>query len=171
VWRAPSRPRRVPGSFPRPARAGRHVSWCPGSILHVYAVACCYLKHPDSVGRTVEVLEGPLHNLADALDGKASVVELRRRTRLATDDSRRVRWRSGDPPVDWYRGPWLVNVTDVLAATAATSPDLVEAWVRSIRATLAMVAASGGELAGASTASRARRERFQRLLMQRARGG
>jgi len=73
--------------------------------------------------------------------------------------------------VDWYRGPWLVNVTDVLAATAATSPDLVEAWVRSIRATLAMVAASGGELAGASTASRARRERFQRLRMQRARGG
>ena len=121
----------------------------PGSILHFYVVACYNLQHPDSVGLTAEALEGLRRNLADALDGKASVVELRRRTRLATDGPRRVRRRSGDPPVDWHRGPWPVNVTDVLTATAATYPDLVEAWARSIRATLDMVAASGGERAGA----------------------
>ena len=72
-------------------------------------------------------------------------MELRRCTRLATNGLTRVRRRSGDPPVDWHRGPWPVNVTDVLTATAATYPDLVEAWARSIRATLDMVAASGGE--------------------------
>jgi hypothetical protein len=92
----------------------------PGSILHFYAVACYNLQHPDSVGLTAEALEGLRRNLADALDGKASVVELHRRTRLATDGPTRVRRRSGDPPVNWYRGAWPVNVTDVLTATAAT---------------------------------------------------
>jgi hypothetical protein len=73
----------------------------PGSILYFYAVACYNLQHPDSVGLTAEALEGLRRNLADALDGKASVVELRRRTRLATDGPTRVRRRSGDPPVGW----------------------------------------------------------------------
>jgi hypothetical protein len=77
----------------------------PGSILHFYAVACYNLQHPDSVGLTAVALGGLRRNLADALEGKASLVELRRRTRLATDGPRRVRRRSGDPPVDWHRGP------------------------------------------------------------------
>jgi len=108
----------------------------PGSILHFYAVACYNLQHPDSTGLTGEVLEALRHNLADALDGKASVAELRRRARLATDGSRRVRRRPGDPSVEWYRGPWPMNVTHVLSATNATYPELVEAWARAIRATL-----------------------------------
>lgn len=108
----------------------------PGSILHFYLVAAYNLQHPDSVGLTAEALEGLRRNLADALDGKASVAELRQRTRLATDGPTHVRRRSGDPPVDWYRGHWPMNVTDVLTATAATYPDLVEAWARSVRATL-----------------------------------
>ena len=99
-----------------------------GSIRHFYAVACYNLQHPDSVGLTTEALEGLRCNLADALDGKASVVELHRRTRLATDGPIRVRRRSGDPPVDWYCGPGPVNVTDALTGTAAAYPDLVEAW-------------------------------------------
>jgi hypothetical protein len=108
----------------------------PGSILHFYAVACYNLQHPDSVGLTAEALEGLRGNLADALDGKASVAELRRRARLATDGPTRVRRRPGDPPVVWHRGPWPVTVTDVLPATSATYPKLVEAWARGIRATL-----------------------------------
>ena len=142
-----------------------------GSILHFYAVACSNLQHPDSVGLTAEAFEGLRRNLADALDGKASVVELRRCTRLATNGLTRVRRRSGDPPVDWYRGSWPENVTDVLTATAVTYPDLVEAWARSIRATLDMVAPSGSDWQELATASRARRERFQRLLVQGARAG
>jgi len=68
----------------------------PGSILHFYAVACYTLQHPDSVGLTAEALEGLRRNLADALDGKASVVKLRGRTGLATDGLTRVRRRRPD---------------------------------------------------------------------------
>ncbi len=111
-----------------------------GSILHFYAVACYNLQHPDGVGLTVEALEELRRNLADALDGKAPVAELRRRARLATDGPTRVRRRPGDPPVEWHRGPWPVNVTGALSATPATYPDLVEAWARGVRATLDAVA-------------------------------
>jgi hypothetical protein len=65
--------------------------------------------HPDGVGLTAEVLEGLRRNLADALDGKAPVEELRRRARQATDGPTRVLRRPGDPPVAWYRGPWVVR--------------------------------------------------------------
>jgi hypothetical protein len=41
-----------------------------------------------------------------------------------------------------------VNVTDVLTASAATYPELVEAWARGIHATLDIVARRDGELAG-----------------------
>jgi hypothetical protein len=108
----------------------------PGSILHFYLVAAYNLQHPHSVGLTAEALEGLRRNLADALDGKAPVAELRRRARLATDGPTRVRRRPGDPPAEWYRGPWPVNVTDVLGATAATYPALVEAWARGVSTTL-----------------------------------
>lgn len=114
------------GTFP-----GAH-----GSILHFYLVAAYNLQHPDSVGLTVEALEALRRNLADALDGKAPVEELRRRARRATEGPTRVRRRPGDPPVEWYRGPWAVNVTDVLGATVVTYPDLVEAWARGVSATL-----------------------------------
>src|SRR5215217_3206746 len=56
-------------------RRGRFLGH-PGSILHAYAVACSNLSHPDSVGLTTEALAELRRNLADALDGKASVVKL-----------------------------------------------------------------------------------------------
>lgn len=108
-----------------------------GSILHFYAVAAYNLQHPDSVGLTTAALHGLRRNLADALDGKASVEELRRHACRATDGPTRVRRRLGDPPVEWHRSPWPMNVTDLLTATAATYPDLVEAWARGVSTTLA----------------------------------
>jgi hypothetical protein len=108
----------------------------PGSILHFYLVATYNLQHPDSVGLTAEALEGLRRNLADALAGRATVEELRRRARLATDGPTRVRRRPGDSPVEWHRGPWPMNVTEVLSATAATYPKLVEAWAHAVSATL-----------------------------------
>jgi hypothetical protein len=39
--------------------------------------------------------------------------------------------------VAWHRGPWPINITDVLTATAVTYPDLVIAWARGVSATLA----------------------------------
>jgi hypothetical protein len=107
-----------------------------GSLLHFYAVACYNLQHPDSVGLTADALAGLRRNLGDALDGAASVAELRRRARAASDDPTRVLRRPGEPPVDWYRGSWPVNVTDVLTATAATYPALVETWACGVRGTL-----------------------------------
>ncbi|HMQ30831.1 MAG TPA: DUF5946 family protein [Chloroflexaceae bacterium] len=108
----------------------------PGSILHFYLVAAYNLQHPDSVGLTAAALHGLRRNLADALDGRAPVEELRRRARQATDGPTRARRRPGDPPVAWHRGLWPANVTDVLGATADTYPELVTAWARSVRATL-----------------------------------
>lgn len=74
---------------------------------------------------------GLRRNLADALAG-APREELLRRTRRATDGPTRVRRRPGDPPVEWYRGPWPMRVTDVLGATAASYPELVTAWARGV---------------------------------------
>jgi hypothetical protein len=114
------------GSFPGAA----------GSILHFYLVATYNLQHPDSVGLTGDALHALARNLADALDGKASVAELRRRASQATAGPTRVRRRPGDPPVAWPRGPWPLTVADVLGATAVTYPELVSAWARSVRLTL-----------------------------------
>lgn len=108
-----------------------------GSILHFYAVATYNLQHPDSVGLTAETLHALRRNLADALDGAAPLEELRRRARRATDGPTRVRRRPGEPAPNWHRGPWPLNVTSVLGATAATYPELVTAWARSVRTTLA----------------------------------
>lgn len=107
-----------------------------GSILHFYAVATYNLQHPDSVGLTAETLQGLRRNLADALDGKAAIEELRRRARRDTNGSTRVRRRPGDPPVEWHRGQWPITVVDMLGATAETYPQLVEDWARAVRATL-----------------------------------
>lgn len=108
----------------------------PGAILHFYAVATYNLQHPDSVGLTAEALHGLHHNLADALTGTVSLVALHRRAQRATNGSVRVRRRPDEPPVEWHRGPWPVNVVDVLTATAATYPDLIEAWARGVATTL-----------------------------------
>jgi len=107
-----------------------------GSILHFYAVAAYNLQHPDSIGLTAKALQSLRRNLADVLDGKLSLELLRRRVRRTADGPTRVRRRQGEPPVDWYRGPWKVNVVDVLTATAASYPDLVEDWARGVRGTL-----------------------------------
>lgn len=108
----------------------------PGSILHFYAVGAYNLQHPDSVGLTADALHNLRRNVADALDGAASLRELRSRTRRATNGATRIRRRPGDPPVAWYRGPWPVHVGDMLDATATTYAGLVERWARGVRATL-----------------------------------
>jgi len=108
----------------------------PGSILHFYAVATYNLQRPDSSGLTAEALHGSYQSLADVLDGKLSLELLRRQVRRTADGPTRVRRRQGEPPVGWYRGPWPINVVNVLTATAATYPEFVEAWAHAVRATL-----------------------------------
>jgi len=91
---------------------------------------------PDSSGLTAEALHGSYQSLADVLDGKLSLELLRRQVRRTADGPTRVRRRQGEPPVGWYRGPWPINVVNVLTATAATYPEFVEAWAHAVRATL-----------------------------------
>lgn len=108
-----------------------------GSILHFYAVATYNLQHPESSGLTADALAGLRRNLADALDGKASLPELRARARRAADGPTRVMRREGDaPPAGWRRGDWPTTVADMLDATAETYPALVTGWARSVRDTL-----------------------------------
>src|SRR5207244_3243595 len=61
-----------------------------GSILHFYAVATYGLQHPDSMNYTAESLTGLRAAVADALDGRATVGDLRRRSRRHADGRRRV---------------------------------------------------------------------------------
>jgi hypothetical protein len=109
----------------------------PGSILHFYAVATYNLQHPESSGLTADALAGLRRNLADALDGKVSLPELRARARRAADGPTRVLRREGDPlPPLQRRVGWPLTVADLLGATAETYPALVTDWARSVRAAL-----------------------------------
>jgi hypothetical protein len=109
----------------------------PGSILHFYAVATYNLQHPMGSGLTTDALAGLRLNLADALDGVATLPELRARARRATDGATRVLRRTGDaPPAGWRRDGWPLTVADLLEATAETYPALVTGWARSVRAAL-----------------------------------
>jgi Family of unknown function (DUF5946) len=108
----------------------------PGSILHFYAVASYNLQHPDSSEFTAETLRGSYRNLADVLDGKLTLEALRRQVRQAANGPTRVRRRPGEPAPPWHRGPWPITVVDVLAATAANYPALIEGWARAVRQAL-----------------------------------
>ncbi|MFN3648707.1 MAG: DUF5946 family protein [Armatimonadota bacterium] len=112
------------------------VPGAPGSLVHFYTVGCYALQHPDSMRYTAEALRGLRTSLADALDGRAGVDELRRRAREAANGSARVLRREGDPPVAWRRGGWPMNVADVLAGGAGRYVESVLRWAAAIRETL-----------------------------------
>jgi hypothetical protein len=107
----------------------------PGSILHFYAVATYNLQHPESSGLTADALQGLYRNLADALDGKLALAELRARARRAADGPKRV-LRRGEAPPALPHGNWTQTVADLLGATADTYPALVTGWARSVRVAL-----------------------------------
>jgi hypothetical protein len=105
---------------------------------HFQAVACYGLQHPDSMNYTAETLASLHKALADALDGQAGVGDLRRRASRATEGSRRVTRRPGEPEVEWKRGAWPMNIADVITveAHAAAYAGRVLQWARSIREAL-----------------------------------
>jgi len=67
----------------------------PGSILHFYAVATYGLQHPDSMNYTADALAGLRATLADALDGRVTLDDIRRRARRQSDGPVRVTRRAG----------------------------------------------------------------------------
>jgi hypothetical protein len=113
------------------------VTDAPGSIIHFYTVACYVLQHPDSMNYTALALHGLRDSLGDALDGRATLDELRRRARVASDGATRITRREGDPGVRWRRGGWEVTVADVCTLAPEQYISGVLRWARSIRETLA----------------------------------
>jgi hypothetical protein len=115
----------------------------PGSILHFYAVAAYGLQHPDSMSFTAEALDGLRVAVADALAGRATPDELRRRARRVANGPRRVTRRPGDGEVPWRRGGWPMTVADLCTAetfgaydTSEEYAERVERWARSVCDTL-----------------------------------
>jgi hypothetical protein len=106
-----------------------------GSILHFYAVACYALQHPDSFNYTADALAGLRANLADALDGRATVAELRRRARQANGPMRVIR-RPREAEVLWHRGHWPVTVVDVCFVEPEQYVEQLLRWTHSVRETL-----------------------------------
>lgn len=110
----------------------------PGELPHFYAVGTYGLQHPDSMNYTAETLHGLRAALADVLDGRATLDEIRRRVRRAVGAAGRVTRREGDEPASWPRGGWSMTVADVCdaEADAAIYADRVERWARSVREAL-----------------------------------
>jgi hypothetical protein len=114
-----------------------------GSVLHFYAVAAYLLQHPNSMGATTEALASLRRNVADALDGRATVDDLRRRARYFANGPQRVQRREGEASVPWPRGNWPTTIADVCTPESFGSYETYDAyaervirWARSILETL-----------------------------------
>lgn len=107
----------------------------PGALPHFYAVASYGLQHPDSMNYTAATLAGLLAQLSDMLDGRATLDQIRQRTRQATNGAVRVTRREGDAVVPWRRGDWPMTVVDVLTVVpdAVAYAERVLRWAHSVR--------------------------------------
>jgi len=112
------------------------VSGGPGELPHFYAVSCYALQHPISFNYKAETLNGLRQSLAEVLDGRLTLNQLRQRTRRTTNSSTPITRRPGDPIPDWYSGSWPINVSDVCAAGVACYIEAVQHWAKSVRETL-----------------------------------
>jgi hypothetical protein len=108
----------------------------PGALPHFLAVATYGLQHPEGMGYTAETLAGLRASVADALDGRASIDDLRRRARRATNGAIRVTRRAGEPVVRWPVERWPLTVLDALNEGVEGYADRVARWARAVRATL-----------------------------------
>lgn len=108
----------------------------PGEVPHFYAVASYGLQHPDSMNYTAATLARLRDSVADMLDGRATIADIRRRTRRAAEGSVRVTRRPGDAEVPWRRGGWPMTVVDVCAGGIEGYADRVRHWAQSVRDTL-----------------------------------
>lgn len=110
----------------------------PGALPHFYAVATYGLQHPVGMGFTVEAVEGLRLAVADALAGRASVAELRRRARAGARAAGRVTRRAHDPEVRWEVARWPMTVADVLSVPPEREryAEEVSRWAGSVLHTL-----------------------------------
>jgi hypothetical protein len=100
-----------------------------GPLTHFFLVSCYLLQHPKGMGCTVEALEGLRRAVRDALDGKASIDELRRRAAQAEGPIRR---RPDDPVPEGYSQAWPMTAADVCAVSSELFQMAVREWARSV---------------------------------------
>jgi hypothetical protein len=108
----------------------------PGGWPHFFAVSSYVLQHPIGMNMKTETLDGLRASLADALDGRVSLQELRLCARRATNGSTRVTRRPGDPEPLRHPEPWPLTVADVCAVAPEEYAANVREWARSVRAAL-----------------------------------
>jgi hypothetical protein len=112
------------------------VEGAPGSLTHFYTVACYVLQHPVSMNYTVDAFEGLKESLLDAIEGRATLVDLRRRTRRAAEGATRILRREGDPLPESSAGKWQLTVADMLLGGADAYVENAMGWARSIANTV-----------------------------------
>ncbi len=110
----------------------------PVYLAHFYAVTSYGLQHPDSMNYNAAALALLHAALADLLDGRATLQEVRLRMRRAFNGSTRITRRAGEAPPPWRRSGWSMNVADVLGVEPEAEAYLerVTRWVRSVCETL-----------------------------------
>lgn len=110
-----------------------------GGVPHFYAVACYSLQHPRGMNLTPEAHEGLRAAVADVLNGRATLDDIRCRVRRAANGPQRVTRRNDDAAVTPSRRARKMTVTDVCAGGVEGYHERVERWARSIVATLATI--------------------------------
>jgi hypothetical protein len=86
----------------------------PGELPHFYAIATYGLQHPRAMNYTRDTVSGLRSAVADALAGRASMAELRRRARSGASDRGRVTRREGDAESGWSVAEWPMTIVDVV---------------------------------------------------------
>lgn len=122
----------------------------PGEVPHFYAVGSYALQHPESMGYTAETLAGLRACLADHLDGRATLDDVRRRVRRGAEGAGRVTRRAGDEVVRWRIEAWPMTVVDVCAGGTEGYAERVERWARAVRDALDASDAEPGAAADGS---------------------
>lgn len=108
----------------------------PGLVPHFYLVATYGLQHPAAMGYTVATLEGLRSAVADVLEGRTTIPDLRLRVRRMAAQAGRVTRRGQEPVPRWPLDRWPVVVTDVLPGGVDGYGERVERWARSVVETI-----------------------------------
>jgi hypothetical protein len=106
----------------------------PGGLSHFFAVAAYGVQHPESMNYLSETVAGLQVALADALAGRATIDQIRRRARNGAKVTGRITRRDGDPLFSWGIALWPMTIADVLGVepTADAYADRVSRWARAV---------------------------------------
>ena len=106
----------------------------PGELPHFFAVATYGLQHPRAMNYTIDTVTGLRQAVADALIGRASIEELRRRARVGAKRAGRITRQGRDPEVDWRIAAWPMTIVDILPAMADRDAyaQCVSQWAHSV---------------------------------------